>query len=127
MIQKLVHQQQQTVDDFETEIEDYKTELGPRVLKMTMGDLRLSIDFNDLAKLDKTMNKLNQTVKDTMQKADEGNLILINNSTNTSINWCVGYHSKLKQVTNNSHSIYHIYTYPPFFVFCVCFFPLFFT
>lgn len=59
------------------EIENFKKSLPPRVLKLTFGELKRLQSYEDVdAAVQQTMNDLNMTVKETIQKADEGTITL---------------------------------------------------
>jgi hypothetical protein len=66
--------QQQNLDDAEMEMENFKKQLGVRILKLTMSELRKMETYDDDVEtaVEQTMNDLNMTVKETVHKADEG-------------------------------------------------------
>lgn len=65
--------QQQNLNDVEIENEAFKKQLGPHILKLTMGELKKLKNLSD-APEGKAMNELNHTIKETLNKtSDEGN------------------------------------------------------
>lgn len=72
-LQQIRSMHKQILEDADTEIENFKKSLPPHVLKLTMGELKNLETYDDVdAAVQQTMNALNMTVKDTMQKVDEG-------------------------------------------------------
>lgn len=70
----------QILEDADMVIENFKKSLPSRVLKLTMSDLKNLNNYGDIdADVQQTMNDLNMTVKETIQKADEGNFGVISN------------------------------------------------
>jgi len=67
---------QKNLEDAEMEIENLKMELGPSILKKTMGEIKQMKSLSD--SVEKTVHELNMTVKETLQKPDEGIYSLIN-------------------------------------------------
>lgn len=66
----------QILEDADMEIESFKKGLPPRVVKLTMGELKKLKSYDDIdAAVLQTMSDLNLTVKETIQKADEGKLL----------------------------------------------------
>jgi hypothetical protein len=70
-IQNIRRIHQTNLSDVDTLVESFRIELGERVLRLTMGDLKKMANLNDFG-TDKTVQELNNTVKDTMKKVDEG-------------------------------------------------------
>ncbi|KAG5682190.1 hypothetical protein PVAND_011558 [Polypedilum vanderplanki] len=64
---------QKNLEDADNIIEGFKMELGNRILSLTMGDLKKMNSLNEIG-LDKTVNNLNATIKETLKKVDEGYL-----------------------------------------------------
>lgn len=63
----------QILEDADTEMENFKKSLPARILKLTMGELKKLSSYDDVeSAVQQTMCDLNMTVKETIQKADEG-------------------------------------------------------
>jgi hypothetical protein len=72
-LQQIRSMHKQILEDADMEIENFKKSLPPRVLKLTFGELKKLQSYDDVdAAIQQTMNDLNMTVKETIQKADEG-------------------------------------------------------
>ncbi|XP_070493359.1 borealin-like isoform X3 [Chironomus tepperi] len=71
-LQSIRSAHQKNLQDAETEIENFKTELGPYILLKTMGEIKHMKSLSDSA--EKTIHDLNMTVKDTIQKPDEADV-----------------------------------------------------
>lgn len=67
---------QKNLEDADMEIENFKTELGTIILMKTMGEIKQMKSLSD--PFEKTVHELNMTVKETLQKPDEGTYSLIN-------------------------------------------------
>lgn len=67
----------QLLEDADMELEGFKKSLPPRILLLLMSELKKLDNYDDIdAAVQQTMNDLNMTVKDTVQKVDEGILRL---------------------------------------------------
>lgn len=71
---------QQNLDDADMAIENLKKQLGPKILEMTMGELRKHKLYHDIEDTVGTnMNELNMTIKEKIHQHDDGmNTININ-------------------------------------------------
>lgn len=75
---------QQELDDADVLMENFKKNLGPSILEMTMGELSKYQLYDDIEiTLQQNINDMNMTIKETLkenlQKCDDGKYILIKN------------------------------------------------
>lgn len=66
------------LEDIESEIDDFKMSLGPRVLKLTMAELKKMKNVDDFPVSNQAIDKLNKTLMENLNlnKNDEGKLML---------------------------------------------------
>lgn len=70
-LQKLRNAHIKNLENVDTEIEALMRDLGPNLLKITMGDLKKMLSLEEATK-DKTVCDFNLTMKEALEKPDEG-------------------------------------------------------